>query len=99
MLKAAAFKHEEKEADACLQVTWGQLTSEQKQQVYALRCLAQSPDLLVCDEPLDAMAEDFQVRFLRMVRHMKREIGLSILYISSDPFQLKHIADGVAFIG
>lgn len=73
-----------------------QLSGGQSQRVVLARALITRPDFLVADEPI-AMA-DVSVRalILELMRQLKRDMGLTYLFITHDLATAKYLCDRIA---
>jgi len=56
------------------------------------------PDVLVCDEPVASLDVSIQAQIVNLFLKLRRDLGLTMLFISHDLSVVRHISDRVAIM-
>ena len=82
----------------CLQLYPHQFSGGQRQRIAIARALILNPKLLIADETVSALDASIQAQIINLLRDLRKQRELTILFISHDLNVIRYIADRVGIM-
>ena len=76
----------------------GDLSGGQKQRAVLARAIILGPDVLIADEPVSMLDMSVRAKILELMLELKRELGLTYVYITHDLATAKFFCDRIAIM-
>lgn len=75
-----------------------ELSGGQRQRVAIARAIVLDPKVIVADEPVSMLDVSIRADILNLLKRLRQEMGLTMLYISHDISTIKYLADRIAIM-
>jgi peptide/nickel transport system ATP-binding protein len=72
------------------------LSGGQRQRVAFARATIVPPPILLCDEPTSALDASLAASVLNLLQHLRRELGMAVMFVTHDLAAARFVADRVA---
>lgn len=73
----------------------------QRQRIAIARALMLNPKFIIADEPVSGLDASIQAQIINLINDLKKELGITILFISHDLRVINYLADriGIMYLG
>ncbi|QKV20013.1 ABC transporter ATP-binding protein [Oricola thermophila] len=73
-----------------------QFSGGQRQRIGIARALVSNPEFIICDEPVSALDVSIQAQIIQLLLDLKRDMGLTYVFISHDISVIGYLSSRVA---
>lgn len=84
--------------ESCLNLYPHEFSGGQRQRIAIARALVLNPPIIIADEPVSALDVSIQAQIINLLKELKKNFNLSILFISHDLSVIKYISDKIAIM-
>ena len=85
-------------SESCLDLYPHEFSGGQRQRIAIARSLVLNPKLLIADEPVSALDASIQAQIINLLKELKEQRNLTILFISHDLNVIRYLADRVGIM-
>ena len=68
----------------------------QRQRIGIAKALSFNPEFIVCDEPVSALDVSIQAQILNLLKDLKKELGLTLLFVGHGLGAVNYVSDRIA---
>lgn len=84
--------------ESCLNLYPHEFSGGQRQRIAIARALVLNPPIIIADEPVSALDVSIQAQIINLLKELKKNFNLTILFISHDLSVIKYISDKIAIM-
>ena len=85
-------------SESCLKLYPHEFSGGQRQRIAIARALVLNPKLLIADEPVSALDASIQAQIINLLKELKKQRDLTILFISHDLNVIRYLADRIGIM-
>ncbi len=74
----------------------GEFSGGQRQRIGIARAFSVNPEFIIADEPVSALDVSIQAQILNLISDLKKQMNMTVLFITHDLNVVRHISDRVA---